>query len=213
MTIWNMRLHAACVMVVALTSGGCANVESMGERYQAPPLGSTWISARRDTGSYGSSSTELPGKRGELMWQGKPHVTFENPETTIVAQPEGSWVGFFRDGKPVLTYDPPAGYDFPLTVGKTFTKTYRLTNHATQQVSTSVVTTQIEALEDIVVRAGTFKAFRVKTSDTLGNENMVWFSPELGIFVKQMNRRTDKHAQGVGTRDVELISQTIKARK
>jgi len=210
MTVRSPWLFAAYVVLVALTSGGCANVESLGERYQAPPLGSTWISARSDTGSYGASSAEVPGKRGEFIWQGKPHITFETSESTIVAQPDGPWVGFFRDGKPMLTYDPPASYDFPLKVGKTFTKTYRLTNHATQQVSSSVVTTQIEALEDVVVKAGTFKTFRVKTSDTLGNENTVWFSPELGIFVKQMNRRTDKHAQGVGTRDVELISQTIK---
>jgi hypothetical protein len=212
MLIRSFWWHAACVLVLALTSVGCANFESTGARYQAPPLGSSWVIARRDAGSYGNSSTQLPAKRGEFMWQGKTHVTFENPESTIVAQPEGAWVGIFRGGKPMLTYDPPAGYDFPLTVGKTFTKTYRLTNHATQEVSSSTVKTDVEALEDVVVPAGTFRAFRVKTTDTLGNENTVWFSPELGIFVKQMNRRTEKHAQGVGTRDVELISQTIKAR-
>jgi hypothetical protein len=204
--------HAACVLFLALSSVDCANVEPLGKRYQAPPLGSSWVIARRDAGSYGISSTQLPAKRGEFMWQGKPHVTFENPESTIVAQPDGPWVGIFRGGKPMLTYDPPAGYDFPLTVGKTFTKAYRVTNHATQEVSDLTIKTDVEALEDVVVPAGTFKAFRVKTSDTLGNENTVWFSPELGIFVKQLNRRTEKHAQGVGTRAVELVSQTIKGK-
>jgi hypothetical protein len=204
--------HVACVLVLGLTSVGCASLESLGERYQAPPIGSSWVIARRDAGSYGTSSTQLPGRRGEFMWQGKSHVTFENPESTIVAQPDGPWVGIFRSGKPMLTYDPPAGYDFPLTVGKTFTKTYRVTNHATQEVSNLTVKTDIQALEDVVVPAGTFRAFRVKTSDTLGNENTVWFSPELGIFVKQLNRRTERHAQGVGTREVELISQTIKVK-
>jgi hypothetical protein len=207
MTQW---CHATWLAAAVVACAGCASFETTGERYQAPPLGSTWVIDRRDTGSYGSSSTKLAAKRGELMWQGKTHVTFENPEITIVAQPEGPWVGFFRDGKPTVTYDPPAGYDFPLSVGKTFAKSYRLTNHATQQVSSLVITTHVEAFEDVIVPAGTFKAFRIRSSDTAGNENMVWFSPDLGIFVKQKNRRTDKHSQGVGTRDIELISQTIK---
>jgi hypothetical protein len=41
------------------------------------------------------------------------------------------------------------------------------------------------------------------------NENVVWFSPELGIFVKQNLRRTAKHPAGPGTRDSELVSHTI----
>jgi hypothetical protein len=210
MAIRSVWPHAACVVVLAMTSAGCANAPAMGERYQAPPLGSTWVNARRDTGSYGTASTEVPGKRGEFVWEGKPHITFETPESMIVAQPDGPWVGFFRDGKPMFTYDPPATYDYPLTVGKRSTKTYRITNHATQQVASVDVSNHIEALEDVVVRAGTFKTFRVKSSDTLGNENTVWFSPELGIFVKQVNRRTDQHSQGAGTREIELISQTIR---
>jgi len=60
------------------------------------------------------------------------------------------------------------------------------------------------------VPAGTFKAFRVRSTDTLGNDNVVWFAPQLGIFVKQNLRRTDQSAQGAGTRDIELVSQTIR---
>jgi hypothetical protein len=61
-----------------------------------------------------------------------------------------------------------------------------------------------------VVPAGTFKAFKVTSSDTLGNENVVWFSPELGLFLKQTLRRTEKHPAGAGTRETELVSQTIR---
>ena len=69
---------------------------------------------------------------------------------------------------------------------------------------------RVEAYEDVTVPAGTFKAFKVRTTDTMGNDNVVWFSPELGIFVKQNNRRTAQHAQGPGTRDIELVSQSIR---
>ena len=58
--------------------------------------------------------------------------------------------------------------------------------------------------------AGTFKAFRVRTIDDAGNDNVQWFSPDLGIFIKQSLKRTAKHAQGPGTREIELISQKIR---
>ena len=50
------------------------------------------------------------------------------------------------------------------------------------------------------------KDFKVSTVNTLGDDNVLWFSPELGIFIKQMNRRTDKHPQGAGTQNIELLS-------
>lgn len=68
----------------------------------------------------------------------------------------------------------------------------------------------VEAYEDVKLPAGTSKTFRVRTSDTLGNENVQWFAPELGLFVKTTMRRTDKHAQGVGTRDAELTAINVK---
>jgi hypothetical protein len=56
------------------------------------------------------------------------------------------------------------------------------------------------------VPAGTFKSFKVSTVTSLGEESLVWFSPELGIFVKQSLKRTGMHRQGAGTREIELLS-------
>src|SRR2546423_12150886 len=102
-SIITWSLHATWVAALALTSVGCATVEPRAERYEAPPLDSSWVSARRDTGSYGASSVEVKGRRGEFTWEGKPHITFEGLEVDIVAQPSGPWVGLFRGGKPVIT--------------------------------------------------------------------------------------------------------------
>lgn len=41
---------------------------------------------------------------------------------------------------------------------------------------------------------------------SLGDENLVWFSPEHGIFIKQSLKRTAKHARGAGTRETQLLS-------
>lgn len=141
---------------------------------------------------------------------GKPHVTFETPESAIVSRPEGGWIGVFRDGKPLMMWNPPANFEWPLTVGATFSKDYSLTMYPAQQTVTYTSTSRVEAYEDVTVPAGAFNAFKVRTTDTIGNDNVVWFSPELGIFVKQNNRRTAQHAQGPGTRDIEMVSQSIR---
>lgn len=43
----------------------------------------------------------------------------------------------------------------------------------------------------------------MRTTDTLGNDNVTWFSPQAGLFVKQSLQRSDKHALGAGRRDSE----------
>ena len=113
------------------------------------------------------------------------------------------------DDKPILTYDPPIGFDFPLEVGKTWTKSYQVTVHATKQTIPVDGTWKVESYEDVTLPAGTFKVFKVSYSDTVGNENVQWFNPALGVFVKQSLKRTAKSPSGPGTRESELISQTI----
>ena len=189
-----------------LVAGGCALMAPKAERYVAPPLGTTWMNARRDTGSYGSGDVQVPGSRGERMWQGQGVLTFEATGGTIVATPEGSWLGIFNRDKPVMTWDPPLNWDWPLEVGKSWTREQRVTIHAIKRTIPYTLTQKVEAHEDVTVPAGTFKAFKVSTVTSLGDENLVWFSPELGIFVKQSLKRTGPHAQGPGTREVQLLA-------
>lgn len=74
-------LTAGLALVLALGSlPGCASLTPRAERYVPPPIGATWVTARRDSGSYGSGSVQRPGKRGERTWQGTQMITFEGPE-------------------------------------------------------------------------------------------------------------------------------------
>jgi hypothetical protein len=211
-TSWLAAHRIVAVSVaVAVMAGGCASLAPKAERYVPPPLGATWVNERRDTGSYGSTTVQAPGKRGERVWQGKPVITFEGPDVTLVASStSGAWLAQVRGDTPVLSWDPPLSWDWPLEVGKTWTKKYTVTNHATKQTIPFETTQKVEAYEDVTVPAGKFKAFKVTTIDTLGNQNVNWFSPELGIFVKTSLRRTEKHPLGPGTRETQLVSQTIK---
>jgi hypothetical protein len=197
-----------CSLAIAAMLFGCATSPSY--MYSPPPVGSTWVTAQQNTGSYGSGKREIPGTRGERMWQGKQYVTFKNPEQEILADSSGAFHGFMRGDRLVTSFDPPSNWAYPLEVGKNWKRTVTMTNHATKQKVTYEQSVKVEAYEDVTVRAGTFKAFRVKSSDTIGNDNTMWLAPELGIFLKQNVVRTAKHEAGPGTRETEIISQTIR---
>jgi hypothetical protein len=205
------KAHLATAgLAAALVAGGCAMLEPKAERYVAPPVGSTWTQAQRNTGSYGSGTAQVPFKRGERMWEGKLMGTIESPQQVILATADGGWATILSaDGKPILSYEPPLDYDWPLVVGKTWTKSYKMTVHAKNQIFPFEATYKVEAYEDVTVPAGTFKAFRISFSST-GAQDVYWFAPELGIFAKQVLTRTDKSGYGPGTREVELVSQSIK---
>jgi hypothetical protein len=201
---------AIASLAAALVAGGCSMLEPKAERYVAPPVGSTWTQAQRNTGSYGTGTAQVPFKRGERMWEGKLMGTIESPQQVILATSDGSWAAILSpDGKPILSYEPPLDYDWPLVVGKTWTKSYRMTVIAKNQVIPFDATYKVEAYEDVTVPAGTFKAFKISMS-SFGFQDMYWFVPELGIFAKQSLVRNDKSGYGPGTREVELISQSIK---
>ncbi|MBT2302470.1 hypothetical protein J7E70_18615 [Variovorax paradoxus] len=126
-------LLVAAISIVVVASQGCASSAPKAASYEAPPLGTTWVSSRRDTGSFGTASTQLSYKRGEIAWQGSQLVAFESTEGTILAQPNGNWVGLFVQGRPLITWDPPLSFEWPLTVGKTWSASHTQTIHATQQ--------------------------------------------------------------------------------
>ena len=188
---------------------GCAVTAPVAERYLAPPTGSKWVTGRTDTGSYGSDSAQLSMIRGARTWQGREVITFETPENTVLALPTGDYLAQIKDDKVLVSWDPPYNLDWPLVVGKTSKKSYRMTIHSTNRTVPFDVEQKVEAYEPVTTPAGTFNAFRVLTTDTLGNENTDWIDTKLGIFVKRTLRRTARHAQGAGTREMQVISMSI----
>jgi len=207
---FSLKLQLAVAGVaVAVLSAGCGLMEPRTERYVAPAVGTTYTNLRRDTGSYGSATVQLPGKYlGEQMWRGQKVHAFESPEGTFLAT-AGDRFAFITQVKgdtPILTWEPPVGYQLPLEVGKKWTRKFSLTIHAAKRTIAVEDAQTLEAYEDVTVPAGTFKAWRVRTTDNLGNENLQWYAPDLGVFIKQSLRRTAKNAAGPGTREIELIS-------
>jgi hypothetical protein len=201
----------AAGLVLATLQAGCGLMEPRTERYVAPAVGSTFTSIRRDTGSFGSATAMLPGKYlGEVTWRGQKVHAFETPELTTYATTGDrfAFIAQVKGDRPLFSWDPPAAWELPLEVGKKWTRKYRLTIHAANRTIAVEEAQVIEAFEDLTTPAGTFKAWRVRSADNFGNENVQWYAPDLGVFVKQSLRRTAKNPSGPGTREIELVSYT-----
>ena len=201
------RLKVALV-ALTLLGAGCGLMAPKAEHYVAPALGTIWVNSVERSGSFGSGTIQTRGKRGERMLHGSPVIQFDGAAGSLLARPNGDWLGMYKGDTPMMTWDPPLHWQWPIEVGKSWTRAQRVTNHGTKQTTSYELTQKVEAYEDVTVPAGTFKTFRISTVSTLGDESMVWFSPNLGIFVKQVNKRTEKHAQGVGTQTSELVGYT-----
>jgi hypothetical protein len=197
-------------LALVLVSGGCATTAPKAERYVAPPSGSMFTYSQVNTGAFGSGTAQATSKIAERMWEGQRVTAIVSSSGVLLQNADGKWsVILGPDDKQIISYDPPAGYDYPLEVAKTWTKSYRMTIHPRNQTIPFDMTYKIESYEDVTVPAGTFKVFKVSVSNTIGTEMVQWFSPELGSFVKQIQKRPASSPLGPGTRDEELISYTI----
>jgi hypothetical protein len=202
------KLHlAAAGACAAALIGGCAMFSSAGERYVTPPVGTTYARDIRNTGSFGKSYREESRFLGERSWDGRSYLAHERSTgMTSMIDAEGGWAGEFKGGAPVFTFSPSMGPGYPLKVGATASKDVQMTLHAQKRVVPFRCTWRVEALEDVTVPAGTFRAFRIAYEDTLGTSGTWWIDPSDAIFVKWSSRRSDKHPQGAGTSDAQLVA-------
>ena len=123
---------------------------------------------------------------------------------------EGACVaGLTPGGQVALRWDPPQGFEFPLEVGKTWSRSTRMIDAKDKSIPYTT-TCKVLSHEDVKVPAGTLKAFKVGCTGTLGAEDTYCFSPDLGIFAKQISTRPATHPFGAGTREAELVSQNIR---
>ncbi|KAB2871225.1 MAG: hypothetical protein HS128_24170 [Ideonella sp.] len=200
--------------LTAMLVGGCATVgEPEVAKWNIPRTGSSWTVAEHNTGSYGKD-VQYEMKRGETMWQGQPAVTFTNSVTgtTLMAQPDtGLWMALVgSDNKPMMTFDPPLGLQYPLKVSKEWATTHRMTTATTGRAVTVefLYACKVVSYEPVTVRAGTFDSFKVNCKAP-AEEDTWWSSPEHGIILKTNLRRFDHHSQGSGTQEAELVALNL----
>jgi len=207
---------AAAALFTALLSG-CASTPPAVEGYVAPPVGSTFTYAQHNTGSYvpqfGASEAQFTTTQGERVWEGRKVIAASSTQgVTIVSEPapSGAMIAIILPGdKPFIRYDPPVSVEYPVQVGKEWKKTYQLTL-VTGQIRTADTSWKVESYEDVTVPAGTYKTFKVIDTWSTGVQQTVWFSPDLGIWVKWEETRSPGYRAGPGTQKNELVSLNIK---
>jgi len=211
-TTHSVRLYLAIAgLASALVSGGCATMAPKGvDSYVAPPLGSTFTYSQSSTGSFGSGTTQVTQKVTEHMWEGKRMMAIVSPAGVNLFNADGTIPAILGpNDAPLLSFDPPMGYDYPLVVDKTWTKSCQMTVGASKQTMPLDNTFKIEAYEEVTVPAGKFKTFKIIYSNSVGEEFISWLIPELGQSAKRVLKRTAKYPRGPGMREEELVSYTI----
>lgn len=203
-----------CTAFSALGLIGCASAPPRAERYVPPPLGSTWTYQVTSTGSYGSV-TQVPTSMRmaeSVMFEGQMLLKYEtNAGATLQTPQVGVVASLDRAGKVLMRYDPPLTYQWPLEVGRTWTQdiTITLANGTKMPMKAAW---KVEAVEDVTVPAGTFRAWRVSLEDNYGFKQVIWSVPEqMGVFAKRIWTRSAAAPQGPGTQVLELASApTVK---
>jgi hypothetical protein len=171
-----------------------------------PPVNSRAVMSVRTSGSFGSGSRlQTIYFLGERDWQGRKAFAFSNGSVTTYADARRRTLARAKSDVPVESFEPYfALAEWPLVVGKRWPNRYRHHDHLSGRRFDDVqYDGKVEALEDVKTPAGTFKAFRIHLGGTSSNY-ILWYSGELGIFIKTRNERFSNHYLGSGVREAEL---------
>lgn len=194
----------------AVLAAGCAGTPSA--TYTPPAAGSTFVYRVTSTGSFGSGTTEMPMRIEPTTFEGRSATRFAYPSGATVNESATAATIAVTDpaGRVLMRYDPPLGQPWPLAVGKTATQDIRLTFGPNPNIPMKA-DWKVEAVEDVTVPAGTFRAWRVTLVDSFGFRQTNWSVPDrLGLFARRESVRPAGHPQGAGTQVMELLSAPVR---
>lgn len=206
----------AVIGVTILLTAGCAIAPMpppVVDSPRWPRADSTWAYEERNTGSLGSGMRQIQVKAlGEQMWEGRALLAYNDGTVTSYWTARGEMIAIAQGRKPIFTYDPfDRFYDWPLAVGKAWIDKGKRTDHTRKQTLDYELHVRVEAYEDVVTQAGSFKAFKIVLTSAPQKVQFVnWWSHELGIVVKHTWDRFPGNQSGEGRRERVLVSHDIK---
>ena len=202
-------LKAAAVLALGLFASSALGQRM--EKYTPIAIGSEYVLVQENSGSFGAGTRDVGVRVVGTEWKGRTVQGFQGPEGTILVEPDGAWFAIVgKDGRETVTWDPPVGYSYPLEPGKSWVRSTTMTLHAQGRTVPVESRLSVEAFEDVTVPAGTYKAYRVRSVNNVGEESVNWFQPELGIFVKSRVERSAQHAAGAGVREMQLKTLNLQ---
>ena len=189
-----------CSALAAAAAIACAACSSppRAERYVPPPMGATWSYQVTSSGSFGSGVSALTLRMARGEWQGQPVLRYESAGGAILQTDRvGVVAQLDRSGQPLLRYDPPLSFEWPLEVGRTWTQQHMVRVGPAGAPVPMTSRWRVEALEDVTVPAGTFRAWKIVMEDSFGFRQTTWSVPEtMGAFARRISERPASHPMG-----------------
>ncbi|MGH7308334.1 MAG: hypothetical protein ACREK6_06535 [Candidatus Rokuibacteriota bacterium] len=142
---------------------------------------------------------------GERAWQGRKAFAFSDGVGTTYFDARRRTLGRVKADVLVESFAPYFVLaEWPLVIGKQWPNRYRHHDYVSGRRFDDVqYDGKVEAHEDVKTPAGTFKAFRIHLGGISSN-TILWYSGDLGIFIKTRNERFSNHYLGSGVREAEL---------
>ena len=200
----------ACLVAIACPAFAPAAMAQTDPGTWVPaPEGTVTVFQRKSSGSYGSFEGEVKWTLGQREWNGRTLVaaTSERHGTTLHDPlTHGVKVLLYSAGRPLTSFNPEIRHDWPLAVGKSWISVHEMTDYRAAQIRSLTMTFKVEAYEDVIVPAGTFKAFRVVQASSFGEVERNWVVPSRGLAtVKRVSTRSALHQLVAGQLEAVLL--------
>jgi len=198
---------ATYLTLLAGALGGCTAIAPTADVWKPAPVGTSWTTQQRNTGSYGKDMQATITRIADIPWKDSPAVALKTGSGVLLQQPaDGRWLALLApDGRPAVTFDPPAGWSQPIGVGNSWKRPQKTTNMITGKSTEHEWSCTVPAYEKITVPAGTFDAMRVECSSTMDAQDTYWVATTVHPFLKTKSVRGSKHPSGPGTQETELL--------
>lgn len=148
----------------------------------------------------------IESNKTQIWWFGFPpeykYISRTNLATERIMATSKSILGDFVI---TLAFSPPVDeYNFPLSVGKTWTTTYNFTRSEGNDWGWGTITANhsIEGKEIVTVKAGTYECYKIKIDYGGGLVIYNWYSPQVKNVVKSFVDQIDR------SQTMELTSYT-----
>lgn len=198
-----------------LLAAGCASTPPAAERMKINPMGTVLTYHRTSSGSLGNFDGPVVWTQSPATWQGKPVLASGAPQAGVGIHDLNSMAmiaNLTPAGQPIMSFEPPVDYPWPLQVGKTWTGRHTVTLYPSGRTVPMAIEGQVVSWGDVTVPAGTFKAFKLVWTVNQHEVETRWVNPTEGLAtLKRHVERTAAHPQGPGVLDAELVSRKLPA--
>ena len=209
-------LPVAMLSVSALLNAGCAVAPPVAEQMLIAPVGTSVTYYRKSSGGLGAYDGKVVWNMAQSTWQGQTVYSFGSAVAgTALHEPSqfGVVAQLNPAGQPIVSFNPPIIYPWPLEVGKTWATTHTMTVHASGKTMPYHINGKVESWGDVTVPGGTFKAYKLVWTDSTGDVETRWVSPQDALAtIKRHIERPVTHPQGAGVLDAELLTYTFPAK-